>query len=64
VIHDGGSVPGDFRAYFADVAWRMPVDDYNTQSFILKFYPFKDGRSTVRPARDLRTVKCRRWYRS
>ena len=44
-------MPGDSNAYFADVAWRMPVDDYNTQSFILKFYPFKDGKSTVRPAR-------------
>jgi nitrite reductase/ring-hydroxylating ferredoxin subunit len=52
VIHDGGSLPGDGNSYFADVAWRMPVDDYNTQSFILKFYPFKDGRSTVRPARN------------
>src|SRR4030095_16065635 len=51
VIHDGGSPPGDPNAYFADVAWRMPVDDYNTYSFILKFYPFKDGQSTIRPAR-------------
>ena len=53
VIHDGGSINGDGTWYFADVAWRMPVDDYNTQSFILKFYPFKDGQSTVRPARNL-----------
>ncbi len=52
VIHDGGSLPGEQNAYFADVAWRMPVDDYNTQSFILKFYPFRNGKSTVRPARN------------
>jgi hypothetical protein len=51
VIHDGGSLPSDSNAYFADVAWRMPVDDYNTLSFILKFYPFKEGKSTLRPAR-------------
>src|SRR4029453_4958176 len=24
----------------------------NTYSFILKFYPFKDGQSTIRPARN------------
>jgi 5,5'-dehydrodivanillate O-demethylase len=52
VIHDGGSLPGDSNAHFADVAWRMPVDDYNTYSFILKFYPFKDGKSTIRSARN------------
>jgi len=51
VIHDGGSVPGDPNGFFIDVAWRMPVDDYNTQSFILKFFPFKDGKSTIRPKR-------------
>jgi 5,5'-dehydrodivanillate O-demethylase len=52
VVHDGGSLPDDSNAYFADVAWRMPVDDCNTYSFILKFYPFKDGQSTIRPARN------------
>ena len=52
VIHDGGSIPGDPNGYFADVAWRMPVDDYSTHSFILKFLPFKDGQSTIRPKRN------------
>jgi 5,5'-dehydrodivanillate O-demethylase oxygenase subunit len=52
VIHDGGSTPDDPNAYFADVAWRVPVDDYSTQSFILKFFPFRDGQSTVRPKRN------------
>jgi 5,5'-dehydrodivanillate O-demethylase len=51
VIHDGGSTADDPNAYFADVAWRVPVDDYSTQSFILKFFPFRDGQSTVRPKR-------------
>ncbi len=52
VIHDGGSTPDDSNGYFADVAWRVPVDDYSTQSFVLKFFPFKDGCSTVRPKRN------------
>ena len=52
VIHDGGSTPDDPNGYFADVAWRVPVDDYSTQSFILKFFPFKDGCSTIRPKRN------------
>ena len=52
VIHDGGSTPDDVDGYFADVAWRVPVDDYSTQSFILKFFPFKNGQSTVRPKRN------------
>jgi hypothetical protein len=52
VIHDGGSLPGDPAGYFADVAWRMPIDDYNTYSFILKFFPFKDGKPTTRAKRN------------
>jgi 5,5'-dehydrodivanillate O-demethylase len=52
VIHDGGSFPGDPAGYFADVAWRMPIDDYNTYSFILKFFPFKDGKPTTRAKRN------------
>src|SRR5258706_2010084 len=52
VIHDGGSTPDDPNAYFADVAWRVPVDDYSTHSFILKFFPFKAGQSAVRPKRN------------
>ena len=51
VIHDGGSLPGEPTAYFADVAWRMPIDNYNTYSFILKFFPLKDGTSTIAPKR-------------
>lgn len=53
VIHDGGSLPGDPAAYLADVAWRMPIDDYNTYSFILKFFPFRDGKSTIAPKRNV-----------
>lgn len=52
VIHDGGSAPDDPNDYFADVAWRVPVDDFSTQSFILKFFPFKNGKSTLRPKRN------------
>src|SRR5215470_13815984 len=43
-----------FRAtvmLFADVAWRMPIDDYNTYSFVLKFFPFKDGKPTNKQKR-------------
>lgn len=44
VVHDGGSLPSDPEPAIADVAWRMPIDDHNTYSFIVKFAPFKDGR--------------------
>jgi 5,5'-dehydrodivanillate O-demethylase oxygenase subunit len=54
VIHDGGSLPGQPDAFFADVAWRMPVDDYNSYSFILKFFPFRDGKPSARKAREMR----------
>ena len=54
VIHDGGSLPGQPDAFFADVAWRMPVDDYNSYSFILKFFPFKNGKPSARKAREMR----------
>jgi 5,5'-dehydrodivanillate O-demethylase oxygenase subunit len=52
VIHDGGSFPGDPDAFFADVAWRMPIDDYNTYSFVLKFFPFKDGKPATKQKRN------------
>ena len=51
VIHDGGSLPGQPDPFFADVAWRMPVDDYNSYSFIVKFFPFKDGKPAARKPR-------------
>jgi 5,5'-dehydrodivanillate O-demethylase oxygenase subunit len=54
VIHDGGSLPGQPDAFFADVAWRMPVDDYNSYSFILKFFPFRGGKPSARKAREMR----------
>jgi 5,5'-dehydrodivanillate O-demethylase oxygenase subunit len=54
VVHDGGSLPGQADAFFADVAWRMPVDDYNSYSFIVKFFPFKDGKPSARKTRESR----------
>jgi 5,5'-dehydrodivanillate O-demethylase len=39
VVHHGGSLPGDSLAEMVDVAWRMPIDDYNTRTFTLKFFP-------------------------
>jgi 5,5'-dehydrodivanillate O-demethylase len=39
VVHHGGSLPGDPLAEMVDVAWRMPIDDYNTRTFTLKFFP-------------------------
>ena len=39
VVHQGGSLPGDPLAEIVDVAWRMPIDDYSTRTFILKFFP-------------------------
>ncbi len=44
VVHDGGSLPGDPAPVTIDACWRMPVDDYRTRSFIVKFHPFKDGK--------------------
>jgi 5,5'-dehydrodivanillate O-demethylase oxygenase subunit len=44
VVHHGGSLPGDPLAEMVDVAWRMPIDDSTTRSFILKFYPHGDGK--------------------
>ena len=39
VVHHGGSLPGDAVAEMVDVAWRMPIDDFTTRTFTLKFFP-------------------------
>jgi 5,5'-dehydrodivanillate O-demethylase oxygenase subunit len=39
VVHHGGSLPGDPLAEMVDVAWRMPIDDFRTRTFTLKFFP-------------------------
>jgi 5,5'-dehydrodivanillate O-demethylase oxygenase subunit len=44
VVHHGGSLPGDPVAEMVDVAWRMPIDDYNTRTFTLKFFPSAMGK--------------------
>jgi hypothetical protein len=44
VVHHGGSLPGDPLVEMVDVAWRMPIDDYNTRTFTLKFFPNGTGK--------------------
>ena len=44
VVHHGGSLPGDSVAEMVDVAWRMPIDDYNTRTFTLKYLPSAMGK--------------------
>jgi 5,5'-dehydrodivanillate O-demethylase len=44
VVHHGGTLPGDPLAEMVDVAWRMPIDDHNTQTFTLKFFPNAKGK--------------------
>jgi 5,5'-dehydrodivanillate O-demethylase len=44
VVHHGGSLPGDSLAEMVDVAWRMPIDDYNTRTFTVKFFPDGAGK--------------------
>ena len=39
VVHHGGSLPGDPLTEMVDVAWRMPIDDFTTRTFTLKFFP-------------------------
>jgi 5,5'-dehydrodivanillate O-demethylase oxygenase subunit len=52
VVHHGGSLPDDAVAEMVDVAWRMPIDDYNTRTFTLKFFPSGVGkRRNEKPAR-------------
>ena len=52
VIHDGGSLPGDPNAYFADVAWRMPMDDYNTYLSSSSSFRSKKANRRLRPERN------------
>jgi 5,5'-dehydrodivanillate O-demethylase len=44
VVHHGGSLPDDGVVEMVDVAWRMPVDDYNTRTFTLQFFPRGTGK--------------------
>lgn len=44
VVHHGGTLPGDPLAEMVDVAWRMPIDDFSTRTFTLKFFPHTDGK--------------------
>jgi 5,5'-dehydrodivanillate O-demethylase len=44
VVHHGGSLPDHTVAEMVDVAWRMPIDDYNTRTFTLKFFPNGMGK--------------------
>lgn len=44
VVHHGGTLPGDPLAEMVDVAWRMPIDDHNTRTFTLKFFPNAKGK--------------------
>src|SRR5919109_793681 len=44
VVHHGGSLPGDPQPAMVDVAWRMPIDDFTTRTFTLRFYPALNGK--------------------
>jgi 5,5'-dehydrodivanillate O-demethylase len=44
VVHHGGTLPGDPLAEMVDVAWRMPIDDFTTRTFTLKFFPKAQGK--------------------
>ena len=44
VVHHGGTLPGDPLAEMVDVAWRMPIDDFTTRTFVLKFFPNATGK--------------------
>jgi 5,5'-dehydrodivanillate O-demethylase len=44
VVHHGGTLPGDPLAEMVDVAWRVPIDDFTTRSFIVKFFPNANGK--------------------
>ncbi|MSP38471.1 MAG: hypothetical protein EXR70_08280 [Deltaproteobacteria bacterium] len=44
VVHHGGTLPGDPLAEMVDVSWRMPIDDYNTRSITLRFFPHAQGK--------------------
>ncbi len=45
VVHHGGSLPGDPLREMVDVAWRMPIDDFTTRTFTLKFFPYGSAKS-------------------
>ena len=53
VVHHGGTLPGDPLAEMVDVAWRMPIDDFTTRTFTLKFFPNARGKrgNEEKPAR-------------
>jgi 5,5'-dehydrodivanillate O-demethylase oxygenase subunit len=44
VVHHGGSLPNDPEPAMVDVAWRMPIDDFTTRTFTLRFYPNLNGK--------------------
>ena len=44
VVHHGGTLPGDALAEMVDVAWRMPIDDFTTRTFTLRFFPNSQGK--------------------
>jgi len=52
VVHHGGSLPNDPEPAMVDVAWRMPIDDFNTHTFTLRFYPHLDGRPWPKEQKD------------
>jgi 5,5'-dehydrodivanillate O-demethylase len=53
VVHHGGSLPADPLKEMVDVAWRMPIDDFTTRTFTLKFFPIGSAKvgNEEKPAR-------------
>jgi len=52
VVHHGGSLPDDPEPAMVDVAWRMPIDDFNTRTFTLHFYPKVNGKPWPKEYKD------------
>lgn len=52
VVHHGGSLPDDAEPAMVDVAWRMPIDDFNTCTFTLHFYPNVNGKPWPKEHKD------------
>jgi 5,5'-dehydrodivanillate O-demethylase oxygenase subunit len=52
VVHHGGSLPDDPEPAMVDVAWRMPIDDFNTRTFTLHFYPKVNGKPWPKEHKD------------
>jgi len=52
VVHHGGSLPDDPEPAMVDVAWRMPIDDFNTRTFTLRFYPEFNGTPWPKDQKD------------